>query len=105
VTNKSGASTTLAYTEMVGGIVTHTNTADATTTLPTGANMEAVASDVTGVGFEWSLLNRSTGSRALTLLPSTGHTIIGLAGMLGPTQGRFFTTRSSANTWVTYRIA
>lgn len=95
---------TLTAALLVGGIVTSTTAAAVAATLDTGSAMDTALGTVMGVdtGFYWSVIN--TGGNTLTVTASSGHTIVGTATVLTVVSGRFFTRRTAANTWVTYRV-
>ena len=107
-TAETGTSQTYAVAEMLGGLITSTQSSAVAGTLETGANMDAgVQTSVVGTnaGFEWSLINLGSASGAVTMTASTGHTYVGNATVAISTSARFFTRRTAASTWITYRIS
>lgn len=100
------ATGTLTAALLASGIVTSTTAAAVTATLDTGALMDTTfANEVEiGDGFEWSAL--ATGANAFTVTAAaSGHTVVGTGAVATTTSGRFFSKRTAADTWVTYRIA
>ncbi len=110
---------TLTAAELMTQIITGTHTAGATAayTLPTGTLLDAAVSDLVGIdeGFAWSLINLSAAALdTVTVTAGSGHTIVGnpivqsahvsTGGIYG-NSGRFFSRKTAANTFVTYRIA
>lgn len=105
-------SVTALATDLLGGIVTYSNTGGSTAnyTLPTGTLMDAAAGLGIGQAFSWSLINLSTGgSCTVTLVAGSGHTIVGdvltqiAAQSTGCASSRWLTRKTAANTFVTYR--
>lgn len=114
-TSAVAAKTTTAGIEaanMLGGLITVTHAAGANQNyqLPTGAELEAAGTFTTGQGFEWSIINLSgtPATNTATITVDTGHTIVGEAvvgtATVGTNSARFFTRKSGASTYVTYRI-
>jgi hypothetical protein len=109
-------SATLTADQLMNGIITdtHSTTATATYILPTGTLMDTATGLQIDQGFEWSMINLSSGaSNTVTLSAGSGHTIVGVAviqstdgstGGLYGASGRWFTRKTAANTFVTYRI-
>lgn len=111
---------TLTITELLHGIITGTHTASATQayTLPTGTLCSAGCACADGDGFEWSLINLSAAAAdTITLTAAADHTIVGLAIVvsahnttggaatsMGANSSRWYSRKTSGNTWVTYRI-
>lgn len=108
-------SATSLSTDLFTGIVQYTvasggGTGTANYTLPTGTLLDTAAGLGIGQAFRWSIINTSTGTgNTVTLVASTGHTIVGdvLTQIAGQTTGcstsRWLTRKTAANTFVTYR--
>lgn len=117
VTAKTTA-VTLTIAELLTGIITGTHTAGATQayTLPTGTLSDAGVSDGVGTneGFYWTLINLSAAAAdTITVTAGTDHTLVGegivqsshsTTGQLYGSSARFFTRKTAANTFVTYRV-
>lgn len=114
-TNNTTAS--LLTSNMMQGIITatHTTGATMTLTLPTGALADAAAGIEIGKGFEWSLINLSAAAAdTVTIAAASGHTIVGAVlipsshsttgGLNGTNSARFFTRKTAADTFITYRL-
>lgn len=114
-TNNTTAS--LLSSDMMTGIITSTHTVGATLnlTLPTGTLLDTAAGLQIGKGFEWSLINLSLAAAdTVTLNAASGHTIVGAVlvpsghattgGLNGTNSARFFTRKTAANTFITYRL-
>lgn len=99
------ATGTLTAALVAAGIVTSTTAAAVTATVDTGTAMDtALAATVAiGDGFEWSAI--ATGANAFTVTAAATHTLVGSGVVATATSGRFFSKRTAANTWVTYRLA
>lgn len=105
-------SATLLTSDMTNGIITSTQALGSTITLtlPTGTLADAATGLQINQGFEWSLLNLSgtPGTNTVTIAAGTGHTLVGEAVIGSSTTGtnaaRFFTRKTAANTFKTYRI-
>lgn len=99
------AAATLTIAQLLGGIVQYTGAA-ATLTLPTGtladAGIQAGALAVDRA-FEWSVINTGTGTA--TIGAGTGHTIVGSATVAAGASARFWTRKTAANTFISYRTA
>lgn len=100
VLNITGALTT-ALIET--GIVTSTTGAAVAATLDTGTVSDASLTMAVGDSFDWSVVN--TGGNAFTVTAAAGHTIVGVAAVATVTSGRFRTTKTAANTFITYRLS
>lgn len=110
----------LTIEELLHGIITglHTGGATQAYTLPTGTNMTAGCACGDGEGFEWSLINNSLAAAdSITVTAAADHTIVGLpvvvslhnttggaATSMGANSSRWYSRKTSSNTWVTYRI-
>lgn len=97
------ATGTLTSALMLTGIVTSTTGAGVTATLDTGTVMDASSSFAINEGFYWSVIN--TGGNTFTVTASSGHTVVGAGAVATVTSGRFFTRKTAANTFVTYRMS
>ena len=111
---------TLTIAELLHGIITGTHTEGATQayTLPTGTLMSAGCACADGDGFEWSLINLSANAAdTITVTGAADHDIVGVAVVasahadsgshatgLGINSSRWYSRKTSGNTWVTYRI-
>jgi len=97
------ATATLTTTNLSKKIITSTTAAAVTATLPTGTLMDGAFGTVSDLAFNWTVIN--TGPNAFTLAVGTGHTIVGNAAVATNTSGTFRSRRTSATTWVSYRIS
>jgi len=97
------ATGTLTAALLFTGIITTTSAAAVAATLDTGALIDAAGTFAVGDFFDWAVIN--TGGNTLTVTASTGHTIVGTATVLTVVSGRFRTTKTAANTFVTYRLS
>lgn len=88
---------------ILAGIVTSTTGAAVAATLDTGTVMDTSGTFAIGDSFDWSVIN--TGGNAFTVTAAAGHTIVGVAAVATVTSGRFRTTKTAANTFITYRIS
>jgi hypothetical protein len=104
---------TALSTDIINGMVIYTSTAGSTVdyTLPTGTLLDAASGLTINQGFEWSLINLSSSStNTITLIASSGHTIVGdaitqaSAQATGGNASRWFTRKTAVNTFITYRI-
>ncbi len=101
------ATATLTIAQLLTLIINATGTTAKNFTLPTGTLTDAgILGGALAVGqaFEWYLINTGTSSGTATLLAGTGHTIVGAALTAIGTSSRWFTRKTAANTFVTYRI-
>lgn len=98
------ATGTLTAALILGGIVTSSTAAAVTATLDTGAVMDAVTDMAIDTGFYWTAINTG-GTNAFTVTASTGHTIVGQGAVTTVLSGRFFTRKTAADTFVTYRVS
>lgn len=115
--NAETTAVTLTAAELLAFINTgtHATGSNINYQLPTGTAMDAGASLAVNEGFEWSLLNLSAAAAdTITVTANTGHTVAGVmvvqsahstTGGLYGNAARFFTRKTAANTFVTYRIA
>jgi hypothetical protein len=97
------ATGTLTAALVFGGIVTSTTAAAVTATLDTGTIFDAAQTFAIGEYVDWTAINTG-GTNAFTVTASTGHTIVGLATVAALTSGRFRTTKTAANIFITYRL-
>jgi len=86
---------------ILGGLVTSA-AATVAGTIPTGAVMDAASEFDIGEGVEWSVIK--VGANAFTVTAASGHTLVGAAVVATATTGRFFTKKTAADTFITYRI-
>lgn len=98
------ATGTLTAALVFGGIVTSTTAAAVTATLDTGTIFDAAQTFAIGDYVDWTAINTG-GTNAFTVTASTGHTVVGTAAVAANTSGRFRTTKTAANTFVTYRLS
>ena len=110
------ATGTVLASDLMVGLLTSTQATGATITLtlPTGTLTDAASGLKINQGFEWSLINLSAAAAdTVTLAAGTGHTLVGTAvipsahsttGALYGNAGRFFTRKTAANTFITYRL-
>ena len=98
---------TLTIAQMLTLIITVTQTAAVTLTLPTGtltdAGIQGGASAIRN-SFDWSVINLGTTSGAVTMAAGTAHTYVGNATVAIGTSAGFRTVKTAANTYITYRI-
>jgi hypothetical protein len=107
---------TLLSTDLLNGIITsvHVDGSTITLTLPTGTLLDAAAGLAVNQGFEWTSINNSLAAAdTVTIAAGSGHTIVGTSvvpslhastGALYGNAIRFFSRKTAANTFVTYRI-
>lgn len=88
---------------ILSGIVTSTTGAAVVATLDTGTVMDTSATFAIGDSFDWTAI--ATGANSFTVTAAAGHTIVGAAAVATLTSGRFRTTKTAANTFITYRIS
>jgi hypothetical protein len=98
------ATGTLTAELCLSGIVTSTTAAAVAATLDTGAIFDAKSTFNVGDTFVWSAINTGA-TNAFTVTASTGHTLVGSGVVALSSSGLFATTKTAANTFVTYRIA
>ena len=102
--NAVNATATLTIAQLLNGLITSTTVAAVVGTLPTGTLSDAGAVLGVNEGFYWSVINTGA-TNTFTISAATGHTIVGNAVVALSASGRFFTVKTAANTFVTYRIA
>lgn len=101
----ASTSLTLTVDNLKAKIITSTPSSGVTLTLPSGGLLETgFVTPYAGIAFDWSIINTSA-SNAVTLAANTGHTIVGSGGVPANVSARFTTRRSSANTFVSYRLS
>lgn len=98
------ATGTLTAALIFGQIVTSATAAAVVATLDTGTVMDAAGTFAINDSFDWAAINTG-GANAFTVTASTGHTIVGAAAVALSTSGRFRTTKTAANTFITYRLS
>lgn len=98
------ATGTLTAALVFGGIVTSTTASAVTATLDTGTIFDAAGSFAVNDYVDWTAINTG-GTNAFTVTAATGHTVVGTAAVAALTSGRFRTTKTAANTFVTYRLS
>jgi hypothetical protein len=97
------ATGTLTAALILGGIVTSTTAAAVVATLDTGAVMDAVTDLAINDGFYWTAI--ATGANSFTVTAAaSGHTIVGSGVVATVTSGSFLTSKTAADTFVTYRL-
>ncbi len=97
---------TLTIANILTGVIHGTPDGAREYALPTGADVDAGVNMVAGDAFDWTVLNATASTHAITVAQgASGHTVVG--GMVVPhaSSGRFRTRKTAANTFVTYRIA
>lgn len=97
------ATGTLTAAMILAGLVTSTTGAAVVATLDTGTIMDAAVTMAAGDSFDWSAT--ATGANSFTVTASAGHTIVGSGVVATVTTGRFRTTKTATNTFITYRLA
>jgi hypothetical protein len=111
---------TLTIAELLTGLLTATHTAGSTVayTLPTGTDMSTGCAAGDGEGFEWTLINLSAAAAdSITVTANTDHTIVGAPVVIsvhsttggaitsmGNASSRWYSRKTTSNTWVTYRL-
>ena len=99
------ATGTLTAALILGGIVTSTTASAVTATLDTGAVMDAATDLAIDTGFYWTAINTG-GTNAFTVTAAaSGHTLVGQGAVTTVLSGRFFTRKTAADTFITYRIS
>ena len=97
------ATGTLTAALIKGRIVTSSTAAAVVATLDTGTIMDASGVYAIGESFDWNVINTG-GANAFTVTASAGHTIVGAGAVALSSSGDFRTTKTAANTFITYRI-
>ena len=102
------ATATLTIAELASRIITTSGAVAISLTLPTGTLCDAGLASGNlrnDENFNWSIVNTGTAAALVTLIAGTGHTIEGSTLVAIGTSGRFTTRKTTANTFITYRIA
>lgn len=100
------ATATLLAAEILSGLITSSTAAAVNATLPAGTLLDAAVTDPAcpiDAGFTWGVIN--TGPNTFTILVGATHTIVGSAAVATGVSAQFFTRKTAANTFVTYRVA
>jgi hypothetical protein len=105
--NNSNISATATASSLLNGLRTGTPTGNITLTLPTGTDMDAAFQDLqNNQSFEWSVINLAAATHLITVTAAaTGHTVVGNMAVAAASSGRFLTRKTTANTFISYRIA
>lgn|SRR5574340_1127565 len=100
------ATGTLTAALIAGKIVTSSTAAAVTATVDTGTAMDTALAAVVpvGTGIIWSAINTG-GANAFTVTAAADHTLVGAGAVAASTSGRFFSKRTAANTWISYRLS
>jgi hypothetical protein len=97
------ATGTLTAALILTGLVTSTTAAAVVATVDTGTVMDAALTMAVGDSFDWSAT--ATGANSFTVTAAAGHTLVGSGVVATVTTGRFRTTKTAANTFITYRLS
>jgi hypothetical protein len=90
---------------MQDAIITSSTASTVTMQLPTGTEMDAQDDSLpANNSLDWSVINTGA-TNALTVTSNTDHTVVGNMVVAASTSGLFRTRKTSANTFITYRIA
>jgi len=115
--NAETTAATLTAAEILTGLVTVTHTAGATQayTLPTGTLLDAASAFLVNEFFDWTVINLSAAAAdTATITAGADHTVVGTmicqsahssTGLVHGNALRLRTVKTSANTFVTYRLA
>ncbi len=106
---------TLTVAKLLTGIITATPTATGATvayTLPTGTLMDGGGNFSDDDSFDWSVQNLAAAAAdTITITAGTDHTVVGSmvvasahATTLPYSSAKFRSRKTTANTWITYRI-
>ena len=100
---------TLTAAQVTGGILVGSpSTTAASYTLPTGTQIDAVLTNAKiGSTFDLVIINLGTSTGVITVLASTGVTLVGQATFptaAAGSSGQFRFRRTAAATWVAYRV-
>lgn len=101
------ATATLTIAQLLTAIITTTSASAVSLTLPTGTLTDAgvLSGLANNRAFEWALINLGSASGAVTILAGTDHTFVGNAVIAIGASAQFWTRKTAANTYVTYRVA
>jgi hypothetical protein len=104
-TEADGASMLMTAAELLGGITLATPTQARDIQVPTAAEIITAvdAGTDTGLGFEFTVINRAGATHALTLVVNTGVTFIGSVTIPAATSATFVAVIASGTTVVIYR--
>lgn len=106
------ATGTIVSADIFAGLITSTQSTGATITLtlPTGTLLDAASNLAIGQGFYWRAINLSTSAaNTVTVAAGSGNTIVGdtvtqASGLTtGHSTATWFSKKTAANTFVTYR--
>ena len=106
VLSTAGANT-LTIAQILTNIITVTQTAAVTLTLPTGTLTDAgiISGGLNANNYvDWYVINLGTGSGAITIAAGTTHTYIGSTAVAIGTTAQFRTRKISSNSFTTYRL-
>lgn len=102
---QADVATFLTGANLRAGVVVSDPAAPINLTLPTGAGLEGVLPDAyVGLTFQWSVINVDT-ANGVTVVPATGHTLVGNGAVAAERSALFQTRRTAINTFVSYRMA
>ena len=109
VTANQDVTSTASVSSLLSGIRTGTPTGSITLQVPTGAGLDSTATNgfqdlQNNQAFEWSVINLAPTTHTITVTSNTGHTLVGNMIVAANSSGRFKTRKTSASTFVTYRI-
>lgn len=98
------ADATLTANQMRGSLITVTSSNPVSLTLPLPANINAQLSNMTvNRCFFWNIIN--LGSQSVLMVSNTDHDYVGNNTIPVSTSAGFMTVKSTADTFVTYRIS
>ena len=100
-TSKAAAAT-LTIAELLTRIVQYTGAA-AALTLPTGTDIEAGVTMLSGYSFEFCVIN--TGSGTATITTAAGLTLVGTMTVTAGASGLFRVRKTATDTYTVYRIS
>jgi hypothetical protein len=96
---------TLTVANLRTRIITSTTAALVTGTLPLGTDMDtSLYSAATDMGYDWSVINTGATNNFVIAGNGAGHTFVGNTTVSPATSALFRSRRTTANTWITYRI-
>ncbi|MFA6093971.1 MAG: hypothetical protein WC986_13615 [Elusimicrobiota bacterium] len=107
---------TLTSAQLLSGIIVADSSDGGATpyTLPTGTLLDTASGLSIGQGFQWTLINVSTAAAdIITIGAGSGHTVVGImavpsahssTGLVYGSSATFFSRKTAANTFVTYRM-
>ena len=99
---------TLTIVDLLTSIITVTSSTAVSFTLPMGTLTDAgILGGLLPINnaFDWTIINKGSLLGITTILAGATHTIVGLATIAINSQGTFRTTKTSANTFVSYRVS